>query len=118
LSVHYGIIHLSNQSGSRDEDKMKYGLLPDSAVLTTGKKLVRTKNKPLQTPAEQAYEATVLVGMFWSMLTWVRFAKLFAVVVLVVGFVLDGFTGLVVAYVLASPIGGLVYLSRKSKERW
>jgi hypothetical protein len=97
---------------------MKYGLLPDSAVLTTGRKLARSKRKPTLTPAEQAFETTVLVGMFWSMLTWVRFAKFFAVVVLVVGLVLDGFTGLVVAYVLASPIGGFVYLSRKSKERW
>lgn len=97
---------------------MKYGLLPDSAVLTTGKKLVRTKRKPMLTPAEEALQTYLLVGMFWSMLTWVRFAKFIAVVVLVVAFVLDGFAGLVVAYILASPIGGLVYLSRKSRERW
>ena len=58
----------------------------------------------------------MLVGMFWSMLTWARYAKAVAVAVLIVGLVLDGLDGLVVAYVLASPIGALVFLSRNLKN--
>lgn len=99
---------------------MLYGTMHDSAILTASKKIARKSRKAKRslTPAEEALQTYILVGTFWYMLTWARFAKLFAVVLLVVGFVLDGFTGVVVAYVLASPIGGLVFLSRLDKGRW
>jgi hypothetical protein len=99
------------------EDKMLYGTMHDSAILTVGKKLGRKgKKHSVRTPAEEAAQAYLLVGMFWSMLTWARYAKALAVAVLVVGFALDGLDGLVVAYVLASPLGGLVFLSRNVKN--
>ena len=99
---------------------MLYGTMHDSAILTVGKKLGRkSKSKSkrsILTPAEEAAEVYMLVGMFWSMLTWARYAKAVAVAVLIVGLVLDGLDGLVVAYVLASPIGALVFLSRNLKN--
>ena len=99
---------------------MLYGTMHDSAILTMGKKLGRkSKSKSkrsILTPAEEAAEVYMLVGMFWSMLTWARYAKAVAVAVLIVGLVLDGLDGLVVAYVLASPIGALVFLSRNLKN--
>ena len=97
---------------------MLYGTMHDSAILTVGKKLGRkSKSKrSVLTPAEEAAEVYMLVGMFWSMLTWARYAKTVAVAVLIVGLVLDGLDGLVVAYVLASPIGALVFLSRNLKN--
>ena len=99
---------------------MLYGTMHDSAILTVGKKLGRkSKSKSkrsILTPAEEAAEVYMLVGMFWSMLTWARYAKTVAVAVLIVGLVLDGLDGLVVAYVLASPIGALVFLSRNLKN--
>lgn len=96
---------------------MLYGAMHDSAILTVGKKVMRTKRRPFHTPEEDAQEFIMLFGMFWSMLTWARFAKLFAIVVLVAGFILDGFAGSVVAYVLASPLGGFAYFLRKAKGR-
>lgn len=95
---------------------MLYGTMHDSAILTVGKKLGRKSKRPILTPAEEAAEVYMLVGMFWSMLTWARYAKTVAVAVLIVGLVLDGLDGLVVAYVLASPIGALVFLSRNLKN--
>ncbi len=96
---------------------MFYGTMHDSAILTVGKKLGRKgKQEPRLTPAEEAAQVYLLVGMFWSMLTWARYAKTLAVAVLIVGLVLDGLDGLVVAYVLASPLGGLVFLSRNVKN--
>jgi len=96
---------------------MLYGAMHDSAILTVGKKAMRSKRKSFHTVEEDREEFTMLFGMFWSMLTWARFAKLFAIAILVVGFILDGFTGFVVAYVLASPLGGFVYFLRKAKRR-
>ena len=95
---------------------MLYGTMHDSAILTMGKKLGRKSKRSILTPAEEAAEVYMLVGMFWSMLTWARYAKTVAVAVLIVGLVLDGLDGLVVAYVLASPIGALVFLSRNLKN--
>ncbi len=54
---------------------MFYGTMHDSAILTVGKKLGRKgKKHSVLTPAEEATQAYLLVGMFWSMLTWARYA--------------------------------------------
>ena len=46
---------------------MLYGTMHDSAILTVGKKSGRKSKRSVLTPAEEAAEVYMLVGMFWCL---------------------------------------------------